>query len=121
MTISHSPRTVLDCPDPLALATFYAELLGWTVADDSDADWAEARPEAGSWIAFQRVDDYAPPQWPGQQHPQQMHIDVSVADLDAGEAQVLAIGATKHEYQPGDSFRVFLDPAGHPFCLCAEG
>ena len=29
------------------------------------------------------------------------------------------LGATKHDHQPKpDSFRVFLDPAGHPFCLC---
>lgn len=102
----------------MALAEFYAALLGWTVAADSDSDWAEARPAEGSWIAFQRVDGYVAPQWPGQEHPQQLHIDVSVADLDAGEAAVLGIGAVKHEYQPGTDFRVFLDPAGHPFCLC---
>ena len=29
----------------------------------------------------------------------------------------LAPGAAKHEHQPGTTFRVFLDPAGHPFCL----
>jgi hypothetical protein len=33
------------------------------------------------------------------------------------EAQVLAIGARKHEHQPGENLRVYLDPAGHPFCL----
>jgi len=31
---------------------------------------------------------------------------------------VTALGATKPEHQPGTSFLVFLDPAGHPFCLC---
>ncbi|WP_346434207.1 VOC family protein [Phytohabitans maris] len=31
-----------------------------------------------------------------------------------------SIGATKHPHQPGTSFRVFLDPAGHPFCLCVN-
>ena len=31
---------------------------------------------------------------------------------------VVALGARKHEHQPGKTFRVFLDPAGHPFCLC---
>jgi hypothetical protein len=55
-----------------------------------------------------------------QQVPQQMHIDVMVDDLDAGEAAVLGLGATKAEHQPGKTFRVFLDPAGHPFCLCVE-
>jgi hypothetical protein len=49
-----------------------------------------------------------------------MHLDLVVDDLDAGEAAVLEKGATKAEVQPGTTFRVFLDPAGHPFCLCAK-
>ena len=51
------------------------------------------------------------------EHPQQIHLDLEVDDLDAGEAAVVALGARKHEVQPGETFRVFLDPAGHPFCL----
>jgi hypothetical protein len=47
-----------------------------------------------------------------------MHLDVIVDDLDAAEAAVIDLGATKHPDQPGASYRVFLDPAGHPFCLC---
>ena len=61
--------------------------------------------------------DHRPPQWPGAEHPQQLHLDLEVADLDAGEAAVVALGARKHAVQPGETFRVFLDPAGHPFCL----
>jgi hypothetical protein len=30
---------------------------------------------------------------------------------------VLALGAEKAEFQPHPGFRVYLDPAGHPFCL----
>lgn len=118
--IARSPRTVLDCPDAAVLARFYGELLGWRIDIDDDGGWAEVHSDAGNWIAFQPVDDYAPPVWPGQEHPQQMHIDVSVADLDEGEAAVVALGARRHDHQPGTSFRVFLDPAGHPFCLCRE-
>ncbi|MFB9631630.1 VOC family protein [Nonomuraea helvata] len=33
---------------------------------------------------------------------------------------MLELGASKHAHQPGRSFRVFLDPEGHPFCLCAS-
>ena len=47
-----------------------------------------------------------------------MHLDVVVGDLDAGEAAVIELGTIKHDHQPGTTFRVFLDPAGHPFCLC---
>jgi catechol 2,3-dioxygenase-like lactoylglutathione lyase family enzyme len=74
-------------------------------------------PRGGTPLAFQRVADHRPPVWPGAEHPQQLHLDLAVDDLDAGEAAVVALGARKHEVQPGTTFRVFLDPAGHPFCL----
>jgi catechol 2,3-dioxygenase-like lactoylglutathione lyase family enzyme len=106
----------LDCPDPSALASFYADLVGWEV-DDDDGDWVELRSDRGATIAFQRAPDYQPPVWPSADRPQQAHLDFDVDDLDAGEAHALAIGARKAEVQPGTSFRVYLDPAGHPFCL----
>jgi Glyoxalase-like domain len=118
MAIARFPSIVIDCPDAAALATFYGTMLDWKV--DIRADWGEVRADYGQCITFQQVQDYTPPKWPAQQVPQQMHLDVIVDDLDAGEAAVLALGATKHEYQPGTSFRVFLDPAGHPFCLCVD-
>jgi hypothetical protein len=117
MAIARYPSIVLDCPDPGRLATFYGAMLDWKV-DISD-DWADIRTD-GNCISFQQVADYTPPAWPNQDVPQQMHIDVIVEDLDAGEAAVLELGATKHEVQPGETFRVFLDPAGHPFCLCVN-
>jgi len=118
MAIARFPGFVIDCPDPNALAAFYAAMLEWKV--DTSPGWADIRAEDGQCISFQQVEDYAPPQWPGQQVPQQMHLDVIVDDLDAAEAAVLELGATKHDYQPGTNFRVFLDPAGHPFCLCVD-
>jgi len=93
-------------------------MLDWKA--DISPGWAEIRAEYGQCITFQQVEDYTPPRWPGQQVPQQMHLDVIVDDLDAAEAAVLDLGAAKHEHQPGTSFRVFLDPAGHPFCPCVD-
>jgi Glyoxalase-like domain len=117
MAIARFPAFVLDCPDASGLAEFYGALLDWKVAPDDD--WAEIRsPDGQQCISFQQVENYNPPVWPGQDVPQQMHLDLMVEDLDAGEQAVLRLGATKHEHQPGTSFRVFLDPAGHPFCLC---
>jgi predicted enzyme related to lactoylglutathione lyase len=118
MAIARIPSLVLDCPDPAALATFYGSMLDWSV--EVRPDWAEVRADYGQCICFQQVADYTPPAWPGQAVPQQMHLDVVVDDLDAAEAEVLALGATKHDHQPGTTFRVFLDPAGHPFCLCVD-
>jgi predicted enzyme related to lactoylglutathione lyase len=116
MAIARFPSFVIDCPDPAALATFYGALLDWPVQVEDD--WAHIRADYGDSIGFQRVADYTPPQWPSQERPQQMHLDVVVDDLDAAEPLVIGLGATRHEHQPGTTFRVFLDPAGHPFCLC---
>lgn len=119
MPIARFHSFVLDCDDPSRLAAFYGALLDWKVSDDGG--WADARNAAGDQcISFQRVDHYRPPQWPGQDVPQQMHLDVIVDDLDSAEQAVVALGATRAEHQPGTTFRVFLDPAGHPFCLCVS-
>ena len=118
MAIARFPSIVLDCPDPRALATFYGTMLDWKV-EHSD-DWADVKADFGMCLSFQQVEGYSAPEWPGQERPQQMHLDVIVDDLDSGEAAVVELGATKAEHQPGETFRVFLDPAGHPFCLCVD-
>jgi len=108
---------ILDCPDPRALARFYSELIGAEIVG-YDAERAEIVPPGSQrpLIAFQRVDDYNPPNWPSQDVGQQMHIDVKIEDFDVAEAAVLALGAMKTG-SDAPSFRVYLDPAGHPFCL----
>lgn len=114
----------LDCPDPLTLADFYARLTGLQVEPLGDfppekVTWIELVNEGAPTLAFQKVEDFRTPTWPTGSVPQQAHLDFRVANLDDGEAFVLSLGATKAEFQPGDTFRVFLDPVGHPFCLCA--
>ena len=118
MAIARFPNVVLDCPDPAVLAEFYGRLLDWKV--QLDGDWAEVRADYGQAICFQQVADYRPPVWPGQEVPQQSHLDFVVDDLDAAAAATLELGAHKAEHQPGETFRVFRDPAGHPFCLCVS-
>lgn len=115
MAIATDPGIVIDCPDPRELASFYGAILGAEL--EGSGDWVDLRSEHGS-ISFQQVTDYRAPEWPGQDGPQQMHLDLMVEDLDAAEVAVLELGARKHEHQPGESFRVYLDPAGQPFCLC---
>ncbi|MDQ1033945.1 putative enzyme related to lactoylglutathione lyase [Streptomyces sp. V3I8] len=116
MAIARLPLVVIDCPDPGTLARFYGAMLDWKI--DVSTDRAAACAGDGRCISFHKVAGYTPPTWPGQDRPQQMHLDVIVDDLDAAEAAVTDLGATKHQEQPGTSYRVFLDPAGHPFCLC---
>lgn len=109
----------LDCPDPQALAEFYAAVLDGTV--EGEDDWYEVTLPAGRRLAFQRVADYTPPRWPGQEQPQQAHLDFDVvrADLPEAERRVLALGAERIPPDTEDqNWRVYLDPVGHPFCLC---
>lgn len=121
--IARFSLVALDCPDPIALARFYSAITGWPIAEEDpedDGEWVELQGDSGATIAFQRAPGHQPPVWPGDDHPQQLHIDFDVMDLDAGEEQVLALGARKADFQPGETFRVYLDPAGHPFCLVLD-
>jgi catechol 2,3-dioxygenase-like lactoylglutathione lyase family enzyme len=110
----------LDCRDPRVLAALYSAITGWEIEDD-DGEWVQLRSDGDVTLAFQLAPDHEPPVWPSRERPQQAHLDFDVDDLDAAEEQVLALGARKAEVQPGSSFRVFLDPAGHPFCLVLTG
>ncbi|KJK34217.1 glyoxalase [Lentzea aerocolonigenes] len=114
MAIGELHDVVFDCPDPDALAEFYRQLVGGEILD-SDGHWTTLATPRGR-VSFQRVDDYSPPKWPGQEHPQQIHLDVKVANLDESEPLVLELGATRLDGAP-NGFRVYADPAGHPFCL----
>lgn len=119
-SVARFSLVALDTPDPEGLALFYAAITGWEIEPHDSSRWVQLASDGGATIAFQEVPDHVPPVWPGNEHPQQAHIDFDVEDLDAGERAVLDLGARKAEYQPGTSFRVFLDPSGHPFCLVEE-
>ena len=59
------------------------------------------------------------PRWPAQEHPQQFHLDLRVADLEAAVQQATGLGATHAADQPApEVYRVMVDLDGHPFCLC---
>ena len=107
----------LDCPDPPALAKFYADLMGAEPGFTSER--FAAFKAQGIWITMHRVDDYRPPRWPDPDAPQQAHLDFAVdGDLDTAEGRAIELGATKAGEQPApDRWRVMIDPAGHPFCL----
>lgn len=114
----------LDCKQPLELAHFYAELLGWVVPFH-DEEYAVAGPAGTSLgaypgLTFQRNDEYVPPQWPAQPGVQQQmaHLDFAVNDLDKAVAHALRCGAAVADTQFTSEWTVMLDPAGHPFCLC---
>jgi catechol 2,3-dioxygenase-like lactoylglutathione lyase family enzyme len=103
---------ILDAADIEAEAAFWSALLGHPVTYRSDDFVVVAADDRTSGLAFQLAPDHRPPTWPDAGVPQQMHLDVMVDDLDAGDAEVLALGA-----RPLGGDHVYADPAGHPFCL----
>ncbi|MFC8078503.1 VOC family protein [Streptomyces sp. NPDC057307] len=116
--IGHLFSTVIDCPDPSELADFYGKLLSLPRLEDTGEFVMLGTTPPTHVVTFQKVDDYRPPQWSVPGHPQQMHLDIMVADLDVAERQVLALGATLLDGSDKPiGYRVYADPVGHPFCL----
>lgn len=110
---------VIESADAQGLARFYSEVLGWSIVGD-EPNWVTIAPEGTvSYLAFNTSPDYVPPVWPAAEGRQQMmmHVDVAVDDLDAAVAHAIELGASLADFQPQDTVRVMLDPAGHPFCL----
>ncbi len=113
---------IIDCGDGQALREFYAELLGWERCEMYEIPGV--RRQDGLVFLFAQEEDYVPPIWPEQDGKQQkqMHFDFVVPDVAAAVRQAEALGAVKAQQQFGGAyFTTMLDPAGHPFCLCAKG
>jgi catechol 2,3-dioxygenase-like lactoylglutathione lyase family enzyme len=111
--------TVLVSPVARALADFYRRLLGWST-DKDEPGWVTLKaPDGGAGLSFQTEPAYVRPTWPSTTEHQQMmtHLDIEVDDLETAGAHAVAQGATLAELQPQQDVRVYLDPAGHPFCL----
>jgi catechol 2,3-dioxygenase-like lactoylglutathione lyase family enzyme len=124
VAVGRFDTVVIDCPDPHALADFYAMLLGQEIADDGNDSWQSLLGDgSGITLAFQRATNYVAPRWPDGP-PQQLHLDLTVEDFVTAHQRAIALGATAlspttaPEPNEANSFRVYADPAGHPFCLC---
>ncbi|MPZ26387.1 MAG: VOC family protein [Micromonosporaceae bacterium] len=127
--IGQLANLVLETRDPQALAQFYSELLGKPIAR-VDRDWVDVGEPQEMLLSFQLAPEYEPPRWPDPASSMQFHLDIWVQDIAEAEAKVLALGATRLPWSSDDEvaqglrpagangFRVYADPAGHPFCLC---
>lgn len=115
---------VLDCTDVDELARFYRGLLGYEVAHAED-DWISLVDPADNSrrLSVQQVSGHRAPTWPGGEAPQQLHLDLLVNDLTEADGRARALSAVPiadvvvDEYE---QFRVYRDPAGHPFCLIEQ-
>ncbi len=114
---------MIDCDDEEKLCSFYEALLGWK------RSVLFSRPaltsESGLVFLFIQEEDYVPPVWPempGQQQ-KQMHFDFQVPDVALAVERAEMLGAHRANVQFGgdtECFVTMIDPAGHPFCLCAS-
>jgi hypothetical protein len=104
--------------EPRQLGSFYAELLGGRIIRD---DWIKTAvdPAVFPHLAFgDGWSDDRPPRWDDAGYPQQAHLDVYVPDVDAAEAGLAALGATR--LWDDASHRIVADPFGHAICLYPE-
>ncbi|WP_029291488.1 VOC family protein [Cellulomonas sp. HZM] len=105
---------VVDCADPLALATFWSTVLGGEPAP-RDPDWCRLQVPGWGLLAFQRVPE-------PKSTKNRLHLDVAVDDVDAAVERALTLGATpvgaRHDDVAG-SFHVLLDPEGNEWCVVA--
>jgi Glyoxalase-like domain len=119
---------VLDTPDPHRLAGFWAALLGGTPVQWYPGWVTLEPPPHGQRLSFQGISGAAGPA--GEDRVSGLvHFDILVGDLEAAHERVVAAGATflrAHvSPRPGPDgqpvpWRVYQDPAGHPFCLVAR-
>ena len=117
-------NVMIDCDNEERLCSFYESLLGWK------RSMLFGRPaltsETGIIFLFIQEEDYVSPVWPEEAGCQQkqMHFDFQVPNVKRTVEQAISLGARRADQQFGggeEEFVTMLDPAGHPFCLCASG
>ena len=104
-----------DAADTETLARFFVDLAGWEMVRN-DSGWIILQAGDGQQVGFQPADDHLAPRWPGQELPQQFHLDLLVDGHQAAADRAVALGATR--LAEGVSWITLADPAGHPFDLC---
>jgi catechol 2,3-dioxygenase-like lactoylglutathione lyase family enzyme len=128
-------QVVLDATDPRVTAEFWRQLLGLVYRpgherppagqdDPAGGDWLNLRdPDGTPRLAVQKVPSLPRTTWPDHEVPQQLHLDLLVDDvdeLDAVHERVLGLGGQlrlDRSEDPDEPLRVYVDPAGHTFCV----
>ena len=116
MAIADLKMMTLDSSDAPRDATFWSAVLGWEVAHSQD-EYAMLTGPGGLALGFGTLEHHQQPGWPNEHGSKQFHLDLAADDIDAETARLVGLGATLAEPQPGETWRVLLDPAGHPFCV----
>ncbi|MFE6050980.1 VOC family protein [Kitasatospora sp. NPDC056446] len=109
-------HVTIDCADPYALASFWAQALDGTLAeDDNPGDEEAAVLSDGAQLLFIRVSD-------GKSVKNRVHLDLQPQDRGRDEeaARLVALGATvlgDHRRPDGTGWITLADPEGNEFCV----
>ena len=105
-----------DAHDAQKVASFWAAVLGRTLAGGADGDHAAVTADPGipgSRISFHRVPE-------GKTVKNRMHFDLITTDFDAEVGRLTGLGATKlNEINDGRHWATLADPEGNEFDLIA--
>ena len=106
---------VIDCSNPLRLAPFWAEALGYEIDElEEDVASIEHPTDEGPAICFQRVPE-------SKQGKNRVHFDLNVDDdeLDGAVERLISLGARQVDVGQGvdRSWVVLADPEGNEFCI----
>jgi hypothetical protein len=103
---------VVDCADPVAVATFWAAVLGYEViyrAPDEVVIGMDEHTYPG--LVFVPVPE-------AKSVKNRLHIDLNPDDQQAEVERVIGLGATRVDVGQGDvSWVVLADPEGNEFCI----
>lgn len=109
-------QLTVDARDPLALAQWWAEVLGWRVVEEDDDEIALQPPErtATEWL-FCRVPE-------AKAGKNRLHVDVRPPDGSDQATELdrlLGLGAVPVDVGQGPdvTWHVLADPEGNEFCL----
>ena len=119
MALATLKMVTLDSSDARRDAQFWSAVLGWEVTAAED-EYAMLTGPGGLALGLGTLADHEPPGWPNEHGSKQFHFDLAVSDLDAAAEEIVGLGASLPDEQPGETWRVLLDPSGHPFCLTLD-
>lgn len=115
----------LDAANVRDEAEFWAAVFGGEVRGGDT--WLDVVVAGETVVAIQDAPDHVAPEWPSNdpaRQQQQAHLDLYVdsGEVEAAEADVISLGARllddRYDVTALEGFRVYADPAGHPFCIC---
>jgi predicted enzyme related to lactoylglutathione lyase len=111
-----SVQVVLDVSDIECAATFWGALLGQEPGPlRSNGQFVTVGVLAGTtWLVLQRVPE-------GKIVKNRVHLDFTIADVDAAVNRILAIGGktVREVREGGGHFVTMADPDGNEFCVAA--